>query len=199
MTGKGGATSAPPAINHQEEGPGRCVRRESENGQNPACGVHGSNHEGLTIRVARLVEHWAALVAGQDDAEGRTTSQSRGSWWPTMNPFMTADGFIRGKGLNLPIPEDDQKKFVRRIVCPVLYMRTNQPNQRPPNHNQYVRQPDRSVTFSPSFAWWGGHFGLLASTERFTRSRLPSFASVSLLCRQCSVSPTEVRRQNESP
>jgi hypothetical protein len=48
-------------------------------------------------------------------------------------------------------------KFVRRIRCPVLCMRTNQPNQRPPNYNHLARQLDRSVAPSSSSAWWETH------------------------------------------
>ena len=41
MTGEGGATSAPPAIDHRTD-------------KDPACGVHASNHEGLMITATRL-------------------------------------------------------------------------------------------------------------------------------------------------
>ena len=51
-----------------------------------------------------------------------------------------------------------EEKFVRRIRYPVLCMRTNQPNQRPPNHNHLATQLDRSVALPASFAWWERHF-----------------------------------------
>jgi hypothetical protein len=47
-----------------------------------------------------------------------------------------------------------EAKRARRVRCPVLCMRINRPNQRPPNHNHYGRQLDRSVALSASFAWW---------------------------------------------
>ena len=43
-------------------------------------------------------------------------------------------------------------KRARRVCCPVLCMRINQPNQRPPDHNHYAQQLDRSVALSASFA-----------------------------------------------
>jgi hypothetical protein len=51
-----------------------------------------------------------------------------------------------------------EAKFARRVGCPVLCMRTNQPNQRPPHNNQYARQVLRGVAPSPSPAWWESHF-----------------------------------------
>jgi hypothetical protein len=46
---------------------------------------------------------------------------------------------------------------VRRIRCPVLYMRTDQPKQRPRYHNHDARELDGGVAFSSSFAWWETH------------------------------------------
>ena len=51
-----------------------------------------------------------------------------------------------------------EEKSVRRIRYPVLCMRTNQPNQRPPNHNHHATQLDRSVALPLAFAWWERHF-----------------------------------------
>jgi hypothetical protein len=51
-----------------------------------------------------------------------------------------------------------EEKSVRRIRYPVLCMRTNQPNQRPPNHNHHATQLDRSVALPVAFAWWERHF-----------------------------------------
>jgi hypothetical protein len=56
MTEKGGATSAhPPSIT--KGGPGVPVGVIQRTGKVPACGVHGSHHEGLTMSVAR----WSIL------------------------------------------------------------------------------------------------------------------------------------------
>jgi hypothetical protein len=51
-----------------------------------------------------------------------------------------------------------EEKSVRRIRYPVLCMRTNQPNQRPPNHNLHATQLDRGVSLPVLFAWWEKHF-----------------------------------------
>jgi hypothetical protein len=51
-----------------------------------------------------------------------------------------------------------EEEFVRRIRYPVLFMRTNQPNQRPPNHNLHATQLDRGVSLPVLFAWWEKHF-----------------------------------------
>jgi hypothetical protein len=51
-----------------------------------------------------------------------------------------------------------EEEFVRRIRYPILFMRTNQPNQRPPNHNLHATQLDRGVSLPVLFAWWEKHF-----------------------------------------
>jgi hypothetical protein len=51
--GKGGAASSPPAINRQRRGPGVSFGVNQGTGKTPTCGVHGTHHEGLTIRMAR--------------------------------------------------------------------------------------------------------------------------------------------------
>ncbi len=92
-----------------------------------------------------MVETW--VPSGSDKAEGPTTSQPKGFMVATMNPFMTEQ-----RGFH---PEE---RFVRRIRYPVLCMQTNQPNQRPPNHNHHATQLDRSVALPVSFAWWERYF-----------------------------------------
>jgi hypothetical protein len=105
-------------------------------GKIPACGVHGSPHEGLTIRVAR----WSTL--GRPFVRrGRRANNIPAQGVHGGNHEPLHDGAER---------VHPEAKFVGRIRCPVPCMRTNQQK----NHNHYVRQPDRGVTFSASFAWW---------------------------------------------
>jgi len=72
-------------------------------------------------------------------------------------------------------------KFVGRIRCPVLCMRTNHQNQRPPNHNHYGRQPDRGVRLSVRFAWWERHF-LHQRVPRVHAITTAVFCHLSLCC-----------------
>ena len=50
MTGKGGATSAPPAIDHQREGNSLRVGMNRRMDKTPAWRVHGSRHEGFMMK-----------------------------------------------------------------------------------------------------------------------------------------------------
>jgi hypothetical protein len=144
MTGKGWATSAPPAINHQTRGPGVAVGVNQRTYKIPACGVHGSRHEGLTIRVAR----WSTL--------GRPlVRQGRGA------NNIPAQG-VHG-GNHEPLNDEakrvhPEEEFACRIRYSVPCMRINQANQRPPNHNLHATQLYRSVALPVSFAWWEKHF-----------------------------------------
>ena len=77
------------------------------------------------------------------NAERANNTPAQGVHGGNHEPFMTERrGFIM------------KERALRQIRCPVLCMRTKEPNQRPPNHNHYARQLDRSVAFSASFAWW---------------------------------------------
>ena len=143
MTEKGGATSAhPPSIT--KGAAGRTGGRDSGTGKVPACGVHGSYHERLTIRIA--VGSKLGCLVGQTRRKGEQHPSSRvhgGNHQPLHD------------GAKRVHPEE---KSVRRIRYPVLCMRTNQPNQRPPNHNHHATQLDRSVALPLAFAWWERHF-----------------------------------------
>jgi hypothetical protein len=58
MTGKGGSTSAPPALNHQKDGEvsrsGLRAGMHQSTDKTPAWGVHASHHEGVNDRAPRL-------------------------------------------------------------------------------------------------------------------------------------------------
>ena len=144
MTGKGGPTSAPPAINHQRRAQDDAFGVNQRTGKIPACGVHGSHHEGLTIRAARWSTLGRPLVKQCRRANNIPAQGVHGG-----NHEPLHDGAKRVH------PEE---KSVRRIRYPVLCMRTNQPNQRPPNHNHHATQLDRSVALPLAFAWWERHF-----------------------------------------
>ena len=77
------------------------------------------------------------------NAERANNTPAQGVHGGNHEPFMTERrGFIM------------KERALRQIRCPVLCMRINQPNQRPPNHNHYAQHLDRSVAFSAPFAWW---------------------------------------------
>ena len=144
MTGKGGPTSAPPAINHQRRAQDDAFGVNQRTGKIPACGVHGSHHEGLTIRAARWSTLGRPLVK---QCRRANNIPAQGVHGGNHEPLHDGAKRVHPAG-----------KFARRIRCPVPCMRTNQPNQRPLNPCNYGRQADRGVAGSASFAWWGRHF-----------------------------------------
>ena len=156
MTGKGGPTSAPPAINHQRRAQDDAFGVNQRTGKIPACGVHGSHHEGLTIRAARWSTLGRPLVKQCRRANNIPAQGVHGG-----NHEPLHDGATRVL---------HEGKFVRSIRCPVLCMRTNQPNQRPPNHVRCSRQLYISLAFSPSFAWWERHCSCSRGTRAYAIS-----------------------------
>jgi hypothetical protein len=65
MTGKGGSTSAPPAIDHQREGKSLRVGMNRRVDKTPAWRVHGSSREGFMMKGHVWTGHLAALVVGK--------------------------------------------------------------------------------------------------------------------------------------
>jgi hypothetical protein len=102
--------------------------------------------------VCPVRSHLAASLVGQSGAENNIPAEG-------VHGYNHEPLHDEAEG----IPH--QGKRVSRIRSPVLYMRTNQANQRPPNQNQCARLPHRGLAFSPSFAWWEGH----CSCSRGTR------------------------------
>ena len=181
MTEKGGATSAhPPSI---AKGPGVTVGVIRRTGKVPTCGVHGSYHERLTIRIARGSK--LGCLVGQTRRKGEQHPSSRvhgGNHQPLHD------------GAKRVHPEE---KSVRRIRYPVLCMRTNQPNQRPPNHNHHATQLDRSVALPVSLPG-GRDISFTRKDRGFALSRLSLFVISLSVMPILLGNPIEVRRQNEN-
>ena len=89
------------------------------------------------------------------------------------------------------------RKFVRRIRSPVLCMRTNQPNQRPPNHKHDARQLDTSLAFLASFSWWED-ISFICEDGGFTRARAQSFGKSFSAVPAMLLGPTEARSQSRA-
>ena len=77
---------------------------------------------------------------------------------------------------------------MRRIRCPVLCMRTDQPNQRPPNHNR-LQGNSTGGRVPASFAWWETH--LSCSQGPRDRANTAAVFRHQFLCgeRYCSAIP----------
>ena len=133
-------------------------------GKIPACGVHGSHHEGLTIRAARWSTLGRPLVK---QCRRANNIPAQGVHGGNHEPLHDGAKRVHPAG-----------KFARRIRCPVPCMRTIQPNQRPLNPCNYWRQADRGVAGSASFARWGRHF---------VYPRIPRVCAITTaaFCHQC--------------
>ena len=173
MTGKGGATSAPPAIKHQE---GKTLRvgfmlriMKGSRSSHPSDGTDAGRRKGSkeTLRAGFMVatmkgsrSRWPvrSLLGRPLVGQGKASHNVPGQRVHGGNhePFHDGAGSGHHGG-----------KLVCRIRGPVPCMRTHQPNQRPPNHNQAARQLDRGVASSPSSAGWETHL----SCSRGPRNR----------------------------
>ena len=185
MTGKGGPTSAPPAVNHQRRAQDDAFGVHQRTDKIAACGVHGSHHEGLTIRAARWSTLGRPLV--RQKRSGRTTSQLKGFTVATMNPFMTERR--RCILMESSWAESAAQFFVCEQTTRINGRRTTTTMGGNPT----------GASGSQSGLPGGRDISSTSEYRGFTRSRLPSFAICHFVVPTMLRSPTEVLRQIESP
>ena len=165
MTGPGGATSAPPAINHQGGKQWLRVVMNRRTDKTPACGVHGSNHEGVNDAATRLSRTGPTLVAGQGGATNNMPGH--GVHDATMNPFMTVPMRVHHEGMALkpPIPADDQNKVRTPDFLPSSLHANKPPESTAADRRPTCGAAPRNRPILVLAYLVGEAFGLLTGTE----------------------------------